>query len=338
MTRQNIIIRFFAFLMAVFLLLQALGWISIKLMQNTNPVLNYYSKKIYNEPENTIDVISIGSSDVYSSISPLEWWKDYGYTGFSWGEASQRPAENYVYLKKIYEKQKPKVVFLETATFFRDQSDIDNINTTIKAYLEQIFPVFAYHRFLWGPNPVRIFNSPPKKSVSKGYFVRPEVEKAQDSQKVLKKGKKIKMNKISKYWVDKTIELCEKNGSKVVLLKCPSSDWSKKKYESIKKYADKKGIEFLDLNYELSGYIDWDNDTCDGGIHMNYFGASKVTSYLGDYLSENCKLKDHRKDKKIKKSWNHNYKVYKKELERAGLKRADSFSAANPLLQKPFMN
>ena len=35
------------------------------------------------EEENTIDTIIIGNSEAYSSIIPMELWKDYGYTSYN---------------------------------------------------------------------------------------------------------------------------------------------------------------------------------------------------------------------------------------------------------------
>ena len=40
--------------------------------------------------------------------------------------------------------------------------------------------------------------------------------------------------------------------------------------------------------------IDWASDTKDGGDHLNFDGAKKVSAYVGNWLSEAYGLKDKR--------------------------------------------
>ena len=61
--------------------------------------------------------------------------------------------------------------------------------------------------------------------------------------------------------------------------------------------------------------IDWENDTFDGGDHLNLFGARKMTKYLGDYLASECDLTDHRGDPAYR-SWQELWTSYEQEVER----------------------
>ena len=110
------------------------------LYSDKSPVFNVSARSLFYEPEDTIDVLTIGTSDVYSAVSPLEWWNNYGYTGYAWGEPAQRIYETYEYLKKIYEKQSPKVVFIEVGDVFRDKTDAENLDNMVKAKLKTFFP------------------------------------------------------------------------------------------------------------------------------------------------------------------------------------------------------
>ena len=55
------------------------------------------------------------------------------------------------------------------------------------------------------------------------------------------------------------------------------------------------GVTYIDLNYMQEEVpIDWMTDTFDGGDHLNYDGAKKVSAYLGKYLNETGLFEDKR--------------------------------------------
>jgi hypothetical protein len=58
--------------------------------------------------------------------------------------------------------------------------------------------------------------------------------------------------------------------------------------------AAEYGVPAINM-LEIQGLVDYDVDFMDAG-HMNILGATKVTKYLGDWLSENSDLPDHRGD------------------------------------------
>lgn len=96
---------------------------------------------IFSEPKDSIDTVFIGDSEVYHSFIPLNIWRDYGITSYDVSSPSQKLVYSMEFLKKTFEKQSPKIVFLETNAIFRNSYFEDEI--TYKA--EQIFPVFRYH-------------------------------------------------------------------------------------------------------------------------------------------------------------------------------------------------
>lgn len=85
---------------------------------NANPLFNYSGYSIFQEPDNSVDVLAIGDSNVYSGIFPLIWWEQDGFTGYTWGQASQRIPETYEYLKQIYKHQKPSIVLIDGNNLF----------------------------------------------------------------------------------------------------------------------------------------------------------------------------------------------------------------------------
>lgn len=81
-------------------------------------IVNPSAHGFFSEPENSIEVAVIGNSDAYSGFSPMELWKNYGYTSYVSGEGRQTVAQAYAMLNKLLKGQKPKVIILETDGFF----------------------------------------------------------------------------------------------------------------------------------------------------------------------------------------------------------------------------
>ncbi len=302
------------FLLILALLLGALSELSILLDRNVNPLFNYAARDLLDEPKNSIDVLVIGTSDVYSAVSPLLLWKDYGYAGFAWGEPAQRIFETHEYLKKIYRCQTPKVVFLEIGNLYRDKSDAQNLDSMTKAYIADVFPIVTYHRTLANFSLANLQAKPG--SVTKGYLIRGgtvRVDSDPDTYMEPDSGT-ASINYFSQQELTACIDLCRAHGSKVVLVSIPSfTDWNMEKHNTVTALAQQEQVSYLDLNVELRGKINWDTDTADGGKHLNYKGAQKVTAYLGQYLYANGPLPDHRQDSAYD-VWNADYQAYAKKL------------------------
>ena len=50
-------------------------------------------------------------------------------------------------------------------------------------------------------------------------------------------------------------------------------------------------------------------DSRDGGNHLNYSGAKKISVWLGDYLAKDYQLEDHRKDRRYQR-WQQDVSAY----------------------------
>ncbi len=112
-------------------------------------------------------------------------------------------------------------------------------------------------------------------------------------------------------YLDRIRELCEKNGIKLILIKAPSLSpkWYESQEKQVDQYAEKYGIPYINF-YELISEtgIDYETDTYDGGLHMNYSGAKKLSEWLGRELTSRYGIHDSRADAKLKA-------VYSEKLE-----------------------
>ena len=73
MSKKRMITKSVIFLLILAFILKIFSSLSIAMGYNANPLYNYSSYSIFQEPDNSIDVLSIGDSNVYSSIFPLVW-------------------------------------------------------------------------------------------------------------------------------------------------------------------------------------------------------------------------------------------------------------------------
>ena len=93
------------------------------------------------EKENSIDALVIGDSESFAAISPLEIYKNYGYTMYVSGTSGQYLYDSYNYFLKTLTKQKLKVLILETDAIYRKIP----ISYNFRFWMGEFIPVFHYH-------------------------------------------------------------------------------------------------------------------------------------------------------------------------------------------------
>lgn len=128
-------------LMAASAVMSALARTNTDLVQNRNKSI----VELENEPADTIDVLVIGDSESYTTVSPMEIWDKEGIPSYVGGQTGQKIQESYYMLKKALQTQKPKVVAIETNVMFRPQSVVCGIKETLAQTMLYYFPVFRLH-------------------------------------------------------------------------------------------------------------------------------------------------------------------------------------------------
>ena len=73
---------------------------------------------VLNEPENSIDVLVLGDSESFTSISPYRLWEKQKITSYVCGQTGQQISEAYYLMKRAFQKQRPDLVILETNELF----------------------------------------------------------------------------------------------------------------------------------------------------------------------------------------------------------------------------
>lgn len=251
---------------------------------------------ILGEKRNTVDVLILGDSESYSSFSPMEIWKDTGYTAYVCGTAGQPLDYSLTLLERALDKQSPKIVILETLTITRDILGLNAIGSKIA----NRFPIFNYHD-RWKSLKIKDIFSKPNYTWTddkKGYYYDTTIKGVEPSDYMSVTEDVEKLSTVNIGLVKSIQELCEENGAKLVLISTPSSvNWNYKRHNALAELASEIGCEYIDMNLKNDVIaIDWLNDTRDKGDHLNHYGAVKVTKYLSAYLMQTQLLTDHRND------------------------------------------
>lgn len=277
---------------------------------------NSLARGFYVEPKNSLDIIAIGNSDIECSFSPMELWKEYGYTGYTCGEPEQTIYESYNLLQEVMICQKPKVVILEADGLFPHEDPAKTFNRFLDSRLYLLFPAIEYHN-LW-KMPVNLSTEPTKGYLFKSLDMPVSQKHSKSKTEITDKISPVALAQMGAFQ-----NLCKKSGARLVLVYSPTAySWSQKRHERISKYAAANGLPFIDLNIDSAGFnIDWKEDTWDTGYHLNYCGAKMSTQYLGRYLHRHYSIPDHRKDSAYKQ-WNSDYIKYVVTIKHCHLRNA----------------
>lgn len=249
--------------------------------------------KLVNEQTTAIDCVFLGDSQGWSTYSPIQLYKEHGFTSLNLCTPGQFMYDTYVLLKNTYKKQKPKLVVIDANMMF-------SFLNPLKFILMENFPIFHYHNI-------------DTNKISEEYFARKGFNEYEGvvgyagSLDYMESGERNTLSKQAIQYLDKINQLCKENESQMLLVNTVSPlVWSNVRHEIIQKWCDDNDVNYVDYNTsEQLGAIDFDfsNDFRDGGDHVNLNGSRKICENLGNYIKQKYALEDHRKDSSYQE-WN----------------------------------
>ena len=249
-------------------------------------------KELYDEPENTLDVIFVGESSVYKGVSPMKIWEKYKITSYDYAASGAKLYNNYYSIKEALKYQKPKVIVLNTDQLFHDEPFKEgykrllydatrlNINkleaisdpvqgNTRGEQISFVFPILRYHS-RWSELGEEDFIKEKGKYeyIFKGQWVVKGI-KAYDGKKL---DKFQNLNEDEVKYFEKIARYCKDNNVELLAVEFPSiQTWNNDKKEKVKQIAKNNDVKFIDLHDVLNEIgFDWTRDTEDGGNHLNY--------------------------------------------------------------------
>lgn len=322
--------RIFSFVMVVVLFLSS-ATIASKILTpkdgrgENDGFNNYVTTGFKGERKDSIDIFFVGNSDVYRAISPIDIWKQHGYTSYTCGEPFQDMKMAYQRIIQMDKTQNPKLIALEVDGAFKTINKtganhrtfgkkIKDHIVSFKKYFANIeeglgtaigfyLPIFKHHS-RWDELRAEDFLDMEKSQyfATKGFLINKNIVPYVGGMEYMQySSEEEEMSRKNRKYLNKIIKYCNDNKIQLMFLEVPSaSSWNYGKHNTIKRIANENDINFLDMNTKVDEIgFDWEHDTKDRGNHLNIYGAEKVTPYVGNFISENYKLTDHRTNPKF---------------------------------------
>lgn len=290
----------------------------------------------YYDDKSSHDLLILGDCEAYENISPVMLFKEYGITSWIRGSAQQLIPQSYYLLEDTLRYETPKAVLLSISAM----QQIPQVNETYNRMtldgmkwsgakfraieatmmpeehlIEYIFPLLRFHSRwsdLCEDDLKYFFHGVP--TTHNGYYLRADVRPAGEFPEE-RRVRNPEFEEKGYEYLDKMRELCDSKGIKLILFKAPSlyPVWHDEWNLQVEEYAETFGIPYINALQDIDKIgIDFDTDTYDGGLHMNVFGAEKVSSYLGPMLIA-AGLPDHREDSELSELWKQKEARYEEE-------------------------
>ena len=296
------------------------------------------------------DVIFISDCEVYENFSPITLWEDYGITSYIRGSAQQLIWQSYYLMEETFRYETPKVMVFNVLEMKYDTPKSTGASSQREAYNRMtldgmkwssskwnsiyasmteeerskdgiwsyIFPILRYHdrwKDISGEDFRYLFNR--EAVTDNGYLMQVKVNPVGDEYPRIPLVD-YQFGENAYYYLDKMVALCEEHGVQLILVKAPSLSpvWYDEWDEQMVQYAEEHNLpyyNFLNLIDEVG--IDWNEDTYDQGLHLNVYGAEKLSRYFGKILSEEFHVEDHREDPVIAAKWAEKCETYMNRKE-----------------------
>ena len=342
------IFKIVLFLFGFILLLQ-----SVTYMIRTNGAVKDRFMGFYAEPNDTLDVIMIGSSPVPSCYASPMLWGEFGIKAYPLSTNLQRPKAIKHIIEEARKTQNPSLYIIELRQFTAtDESMKENMAYTrgvtdnmkyslnrIKTiqdlvdepeeWHEYIFDIFKYHtnwKTIVLPEQITSFRYE-KMHPFKGFDINDKVGPSESQDFSYIKDMTAIPPEQEKELIE-LLEYLEAEQLDALFIVSPYTMTAEKKemYQYMNEIIARYHYQMLNLNdYYAELTIDFNTDFYDYGGHTNISGAEKCTRFLGKYLEENYNVNAIDSDNHLKsnKTWDLSYKLWMEEAEIAKAKLSD---------------
>lgn len=287
------------------------------------------------------DVVFIGDCEVYEAFVPAVLWTDYGISSCVRGSAQQLVWQSYAMLTDTLRYETPKVVVFNVLSLKYGEPQNEAFNrmtldgmewssakadairasmTGEETFVSYLLPALRFHSRLTELSAEDFrYAFAAKPTVSDGgYLMQTDIVPADPSVdhealKPLLTDPALPASAME--WLDRMVALCKENDITLILVKSPTNTWRYWWYDEwdaeVSDYAAAHGLAYYNLIPDAGAIgLDMSTDTYDGGIHLNVYGAEKLTRYFGRILADTCGLPDRRDDAAYTSVWGERVSTY----------------------------
>lgn len=283
----------------------------------------YQLTKFYEEEDNTIDVLFMGSSHMFVNANTSVLWDEYGIAGYNLGGSIQPFWNTYYYLKEAYKTQSPSLIVLDVFTastykedYAKEENAVKNlfglklskdkieavdasINEDARADYYAQYPVYhkRYSELTKSDFVTDYKNDYVDANCYKGetvFFASSPIPRPEEAN-VYDTAIEPLSDKNEEY-LRKIVSLAREHGSQIVFILTPYYvlPGEMPRINRVFEIADELSVPYINYNlmYDEMG-VDFENDYSDG-CHMAYWGSAKFTRNLVSFMNEHCELPDRR--------------------------------------------
>ena len=285
----------------------------------------------YAEKKNSLDIVLIGSSAVFSFWEPMEFWEKYGVTSYNFATGIMVPQMFRHEIDEVLRMQDPKLIILDMRPFSVAEdgyylqpevanmdhevplrNSVDNMKYSLnrvrtiqeevpegKDALPYHFDLIKYHTE-WDRLADRqslLFFRNEAADFARGFKLVDDMVPVNYPDRTKDGHRKALTPRLEKIYRD-LLDYCRDKDLQVLLLVNEYCQYENEKgyFNFMSDIAEEYGIPFFNTNdvYQEVG-MDFETDYYDGS-HTNILGADKYTDFIGRYLMEHYSFEDHRKD------------------------------------------
>ena len=278
----------------------------------------------YSEKKNSMDVVFVGSSQIFCDFNPNVIWKELGITSYDFSAHRQDPGTSYYYLKQMFETQSPKVVVIDLYLFGDDYLDCTDLkaghynfdymkkdlyriqgiwNRVGDTRLETLFPIMYYNQRWKEITMEDILFKPVQHDFLKGTFLYMNENQWSGGFRGMPEDlPDYKLPEQGITWLHKIMELCEKHNCECLFIKTPLTLYGFDHFsnmqdidfyayiQALTKYCEDNNIPFMNMiGMEDEIGLDWYTDYNDS-VHLNWNGQQKMSVFMGKYLMDKYHL------------------------------------------------
>lgn len=302
-------------------------------------------RNFYLEDKNSLDMVILGSSEVFAGFSPGLAYANYGYTSYPLATDSSSVEVWKSQLNEVINYQNPDLILLEIsgALYEKDEQIYDDIS--LRRYLDNIplstnklstltecklqedslsylFSIIKYHDNMnnaFHAFQEKVYYSRLGYSRLRGFLTRAYIDETPSLDVSSKKT--LELNDNALHYLTDFIDYCKnKKIENIVFCRFPHKYYQQTDLDLVyrkntaKQIITDAGFSFWDFetNSDEIGLTNADYYNC---YHLNVYGAEKLTNHISEIAIKECGLKPNYLSEKNKIEWQDTANITKKLFE-----------------------